>query len=31
MPATLPTVTSSTMTGEFCGNVATSAISTVTE
>ena len=31
MPETLPTVTSSTMTGEFCGSVATSANSTVIE
>src|ERR1700726_2195510 len=31
MPETLPTVTSSTMTGEFCGSVATSGISTVIE
>ena len=29
MPDTLPTVTSSTITGEFCGNVATSGSSTV--
>src|SRR5258708_35339220 len=31
MPETLPTVTSSTMTGEFCGRVATSARLTVIE
>src|ERR1700761_198616 len=31
IPDTLPTVTSSTMTGEFCGSVATSAKSTVIE
>src|SRR5580693_7584507 len=31
MPETLPTVTSSTMTGEFCGSVATSARLTVIE
>src|ERR1700744_311044 len=31
MPETLPTVTSSIMTGEFCGRVATSARSTVIE
>ncbi|SKU61952.1 Uncharacterised protein [Mycobacteroides abscessus subsp. abscessus] len=30
IPDTLPTVTSSTMTGEFCGNVVTSGSSTVT-
>src|SRR6478609_11984876 len=29
MPDTLPTVTSSTITGEFCGSVATSGNSTV--
>src|ERR1700712_2627863 len=31
MPDTLPTVTSSTITGEFCGSVATSGSSTVIE
>src|ERR1700761_7839713 len=31
MPETLPTVTSSTITGEFCGRVATSAKLTVME
>src|SRR3984893_2185935 len=31
MPETLPTVTSSIITGEFCGRVATSARSTVIE
>src|ERR1700722_18338883 len=31
MPETLPTVTSSTITGEFCGRVATSARLTVIE
>src|ERR1700722_1248439 len=31
MPETLPTVTSSTITGEFCGRVATSARLTVME
>ncbi len=30
MPDTLPTVTSSTITGEFCGRVATSGSPTVT-